>query len=120
MCGNQARLESWLGQAAVPIQFAQNAALDGIVAVGILTEGEAIVIKSPLIAGSHSPPANNIVKGLAVPQSDEEPCPEGQSPSTFAMVLDSIEQAIETAAEAVETMAGAVLSPRDMVTERDE
>lgn len=108
----QAKIKDWLGEAVVPIQYAENTGSEGIEAVGILTKGEAIVIRSPLLAGSDPFNRSSIEEGLLGSQRSEGP--EDTSPSAFAVVLDSIEQAIETAAEAVETMAGGVVNPHEL------
>lgn len=113
VAGKKDRLQGWLQGSMVPLQFASGPGPDCIDAIGILTEGDAIVIRSPLGSG---------LAGVSGEQSLPSPVARFQSPykeqelSTFAVVLDSIEQAIETAAVAVETMAGGVSSPEDLRT----
>lgn len=100
----------------VPLQYASGPGSDGVEAIGILTEGEAIIIRSPLETKSVLSPAEEM-GGEALPSPAakfQSPHKAEENPSTFAVVLDSIEQAIETAAVAVETMAGGVSSPHEL------
>ena len=97
----------------VPLQFTEGSEANSIEAAGILTEGEAIVLKASDIphisdAGQDASKEDTADASMRTPLKGEE------DKSTFAAVLDSIEQAIETAAVAVETMAGGVTSPQNL------
>ena len=109
---DQKRMEDWMGEALVPLQFVEGLDPKSIQAAGVLTESEAIVLKAEMEIGS--PVKQEVEKGETVEASARSPAQREEDKSTFAAVLDSIEQAIETAAVAVETMAGGVTSPRDL------
>ena len=103
----------------VPVQYAGGPGPAGVEAIGIMTEGEAIVIRSPLETQNRESSAGVHVEEAPSPAARQTarqrtPLAGEERVSTFAAVLDSIEQAIETAAVAVETMAGGVTSPRDL------
>ncbi len=102
------------------MQFVEGSEANTIEAVGILTAGEAILLKASKNFASVSLAARNEDSRAESTETSRENQHSGQDDkSAFAAVLDTLEQAIETAAVAVETMAGGVSSPQDL-SEGDE
>ena len=106
-------MEEWIGEDMVPLQYTEGPEANSIEAVGILTEGEAIVLKELAVMDVSVAEQDTYKEDTA--EASVRTLPRGsEDKSTFAAVLDSIEQAIETAAVAVETMAGGVTSPQNL------
>ena len=110
---DQKKMEEWIGEAIVPLQHTEGSERSSLEAVGILTEEEAIILRALEIADV-SVAKQDACSGDTADTNVRTPLKGEEDKSTFAAVLDSIEQAIETAAVAVETMAGGVTSTRNL------
>jgi len=108
------RLNVWLGDRPVPLQY-----VDGdneLAAVGIVVEeGDPIILRAPLDFSSPGSPQAKVLEDHA---GDAGGATEGvedvEQPSALSKVLDGIESAIESAAGAMEALAGGVTSPHDL------
>lgn len=114
IAGERKQVEDWLGDKALPLQFTEGGG--GIQAVAITTEGEQLILRAPLDFSA-------LPTGQSTQQSAEKEAPEtarnadmegevqevGPTPSMFNAVLESVENAVESAAVAVEGVAGQLL-----------
>lgn len=115
--GKRERLEEWLGESLVPLQYVEGEGPDGVEAVGIMTDTEVIVLRDAMDV--EGPGVSAVEEEAVVPNTSKSSQNGEEKVSTFAAVLDSIEQAIESAAVAVETMAGGVTTPRELGRDSD-
>lgn len=122
MAGNKQQMTGWLKDPTLPLQFVEGS--PGIQAVGIITEGEPLILREPLDFAAlpqreFAQPGlqdNGTLAALRLPASPVRevggrPPPEA-NPSMLESVLDRVETAIESAAEVVEHVAGDIISPR--------
>ena len=123
MSGDKQRMTGWLEDPTLPVQFVEGS--PGIQAVGIMTEGELLVLREP-IHFTALPQKQFAESGLqdAADSSLQDlgsPTQEGRgrslddaSPSMLESMLDRVETAFESAAQVVENVAGDMISPRSV------
>lgn len=91
----------------MPLQWVEGAP-PGVHALGIITEGEPIILRSPLDfeQAPHRPLLQAHPNG-----TNEEAHAASNQPNVLESMLESVEHAVESAAEVVESVAGQLMPP---------
>lgn len=112
LVGDKQQVEKWTGDSTIPLEWAAEEERRGVQAVAVITAEEPVILRAPL----------DLDTVPERPMAVAEPAEQGVQPSDkqkatmFECVLGSVEHAVESAAEVVESVAGQLLSPRTHIS----